>query len=142
MGAVDQTGAGALDPVVAAERQQVLVDLLTDLIQRQGALLKRFEGDSNWEAGLGPLYQQLDESFQAVKRSLEKVVADGLKPEERVLELLERSREHGELLGRQVARRQKGLSNKLASVRVRRRQVSGAGSRRASASGRHCDMQG
>lgn len=131
-----------MDPVQSAERQQVLGDLLTDLIERQGALLKRFEGQSDWQAGSAPLYQRLDESYQAVKRALEKAVADGLQPSDDLQRLLERSRERGELLGRQVARRRSEVGSRLSSVRQRRRQVEGATAGRPGVSGRSCDMRG
>jgi hypothetical protein len=131
-----------LDPVQAEERRQVLGDLLEDLIARQAALLKRFDGSADWQAGSGPLYQRLDESFQAVKRALEKALADGLAPGERIERLLERSREGGELLARQVARRQTGVGSDLSAVRVRRRQIEGAGAGRTDVSGRSCDLRG
>lgn len=131
-----------MDAVQSAERQQVLGDLLEDLIERQGALLKRFEGQSDWQAGSGPLYLRLDESYQAVKRALEKAVADGLQPGEELQRLLVRCREGGELLGRQVARRQSEVGTRLSGVRVRRRQVGGAAGGRPDVSGRSCDMRG
>ena len=131
-----------MDPVQSAERQQVLGDLLEDLIERQEALLKRFEGQSDWQAGSGPLYQRLDESYQAVKRALEKAVADGLQPGDELQRLLERSRERGELLGRQVARRQSEVGTRLSSVRLRRRKFESATAGRPDVSGRSCDMRG
>ena len=131
-----------MDPVQSAERQQVLGDLLEDLIQRQEALLKRFEGQSDWQAGSGPLYQRLDQSFQAVKRALEQAVADGLQPNAELQGLLQRSRERGELLGRQVARRQSEVGARLSGARVRRRQVEGAAAGRPGVSGRSCDLRG
>lgn len=131
-----------MDPVQAAERQQVLQDLLEDLIQRQDALLKRFDGQADWQVGSGTLYQRLDESFQAVKRALEKAVADGLRPAGDVQVLLERSRERGELLARHVARRSTEVGSRLSSVRSRRRQVEQASAGRPDVSGRSCDMRG